>query len=69
MARMSKEEPSRELHTNGWSLAGACEIIFMKTGAIIRAKSIQNLLDKEGRLSNTLTALFRFLFNHYGVAK
>ena len=63
---MSDAELREQLQRSGWSLREACEVIYLRTGAVLKPKNIQNLLNKEGQLSQTLTGLFRLLFIHEG---
>lgn len=59
---MTKAEWEAGLQKFNLTPTRVCDLIYIRTGAIIKPKHIHADLDRYGRFSERCTALFRFVF-------
>lgn len=64
MAKMDEDELQEILKANGLTVQTALDLIWLRTGAVIKARNVSKGLRDYGHLSETLTALFRLVCQH-----
>lgn len=64
MAKMNATEFHQLLTENAMTVQLALDLVWLRTGAVINARNVTKSLQDYGRLSETLTALFRLLCHH-----
>lgn len=64
MAKVDQTELDEILKRQGWTLQTALDMVYIRTGAALKAKSISKMLRSYGCLSEPLTALFRLVDRH-----
>lgn len=61
-SKMSTEEYQGGLKRFGITQSEAAQLIWLKTGSVIRVDAVQTHISRHGSLSQPYTAVFRFLF-------
>ncbi len=61
-AKMSEEEYRGSLKKFGLGTSEAAQLIWIKTGSVIRPQVTETHLNRYGSLSHAYTAVYRFLF-------
>lgn len=61
-SKMSKEEFNGELKKYGISPSEACNLLWIKTRAVVQATTINLHIERYGAMSAAYTAAFRLLF-------
>ena len=66
---MDAEELYQGLARHDLNLNNACTAIMLQTKAVINPSHLRTSLDRYGRLSEPMTAVFRFLFQELEYAR
>ena len=61
-AKMSLEEFNGNLEKFGITPAEACNLLWLKTRAVIKSETVKQHVERYGAMSAAYTAAFRFLF-------
>lgn len=59
---MDENEFYKEIRELDLSVAGACTALMLHTKAVVNPKHVITAFDRQGKLSEPLTAAFRLLF-------
>lgn len=62
LSKMTREEFNGNLKKFGITAAEACNLLWMKTRAVVKAETIMLHVDRYGAMSAAYTAAFRLLF-------
>lgn len=64
MAKLGQTELDEILKRQGWTLQTALDMVYIRTGAVLKAKSLSKMLLDYGALSEPLSALVRLADRH-----